>query len=283
MKNDISNFVISVAHAAISLSATEDTVIESILGQLVTMSKYLGDPSRDYVILGEGNTSARVNEDAFLVKASGTEMKESKADNFVQVLFQPLLELLDEPNVSDAQIGQVFAKAKVDAHASHHPSMETVLHAVCLQLPDVNFVAHTHPTAINRLTCSVGFENALKGRLFPDEIVVNGITPLLIPYADPGLPLAHEMLKPLNRYMDEYGRHPQIILLQNHGLVALGTTAQQVIQATDMAVKTARILWGTYAFGGPNFLSIEAIKRIYSRPDEHYRQKILGTDGTDSF
>jgi len=49
-----------------------------------------------------------------------------------------------------------------------------MFHALALQLDGVNFVGHTHPTAINALTCSVGFEQAVSGRLFPDEIVICG-------------------------------------------------------------------------------------------------------------
>jgi hypothetical protein len=44
---------------------------------------------------------------------------------------------------------------------------------------------------------------------------------------------------------------------------------------TATMVKTARILLGTYALGGPHFMSEENVRRIYTRPDEHYRQKML--------
>jgi hypothetical protein len=42
-----------------------------------------------------------------------------------------------------------------------------------------------------------------------------------------------------------------------------------------MAVKAARILAGTYAMGGPRFMSTQAVARIHTRPDEHYRQKVI--------
>ena len=41
-----------------------------------------------------------------------------------------------------------------------------------------------------------------------------------------------------------------------------------------MAVKTARILLGAYALGGPHFISGEAVERIHTRPDELYRRKV---------
>ncbi len=40
---------------------------DAILTQLVSMSRNLGDPINDYVILGEGNTSAQVDGDSFWV------------------------------------------------------------------------------------------------------------------------------------------------------------------------------------------------------------------------
>jgi ribulose-5-phosphate 4-epimerase/fuculose-1-phosphate aldolase len=47
------------------------------------------------------------------------------------------------------------------------------------------------------------------------------------------------------------------MLLQNHGLVALGSSPQEVMDITEMMVKTARILMNTYALGGPHFVDHE--------------------------
>ena len=249
---------------------------DETLNQLVEMSRNLGDPINDYVILGEGNTSVRLDESSFYVKASGTELRTIEADGFVQVDFERVLAMLDGSALSDQAVKQGLIEAKTDPAAAGHPSVETALHAVCLQLAGVNFVGHTHPTAINRLTCSAAFETAVRGRLFPDEIVVCGPAPLIIPYVDPGLPLAREIKRGIEIYLDEYGQYPKTILLKNHGLIVLAPTAQQVENITAMAVKTARILAGTYALGGPHFMSQAAVDRIYTRPDEHYRQRIIG-------
>ena len=66
-----------------------------------------------------------------------------------------------------------------------------------------------------------------------------------------------------------------MILLQNHGLIALGRTATEVENITAMYVKTARVLLGTYALGGPRFLTARDVKRIHTRPDEAYRLEKL--------
>ncbi len=246
-----------------------------ILEQLVTLSRNLGDPARDYTILGEGNTSARAGDGSFWVKASGAELRTIDAGGFVEVRFDRVLALLDAPALSDAEIKQGLTEAKVDPASAGHPSVETVLHALCLQLAGVNFVGHTHPTAVNAITCSVGFEAAFAGRLFPDEIVVCGPAPVLVPYVDPGPPLARAVLERIQAHIAEYGEAPKVIHMQNHGLIALGRTAQQVENITAMAVKTARVLAGSYALGGPRFMTPQAVARIHTRPDEHYRQRVI--------
>jgi hypothetical protein len=43
-----------------------------------------------------------------------------------------------------------------------------------------------------------------------------------------------------------------------------------------MAEKAAEIFVGAAALGGPVFLTAEQSERIAGRPDEHYRQKMLG-------
>jgi rhamnose utilization protein RhaD (predicted bifunctional aldolase and dehydrogenase) len=246
-----------------------------ILNQLITMSNNLGNPINDYVILGEGNTSSRVDDETFWVKASGTQLNGIDQSGFVQVRFDRVLPLLNDTELSDTDITNRLNAAKVDQTQTRHPSVETFLHALTLQLDGINFVGHTHPTAINSLTCSVGFEQAVSGRLFPDEIVLCGPAPVSIPYTDPGLALARKMRDQINEFIETYKEIPRVIFMQNHGLIVLGRTAQQVENITAMTVKTARILLGAYAAGGPNLLSQENVNRIHTRPDEHYRRKLL--------
>ncbi len=248
---------------------------EDILGQLVALSNNLGKPELDYIILGEGNTSAQADEDTFWVKASGYQMRTIGRDGFVRASRKKVLEILEQSSLSDDEVKQRLQQAKVDQSTSH-PSVETVLHAICLELEGVNFVGHTHPTAINSVTCSAAFETAVSGNLFPDQIVVCGPAPVVVPYVDPGIPLARKVQTLINLYLDEYGESPKVILMQNHGLIALGRTPQQVENITAMAVKSARVLLGTYALGGPNFMSAQAVSRIHTRPDELLRRRIIG-------
>jgi rhamnose utilization protein RhaD (predicted bifunctional aldolase and dehydrogenase) len=246
-----------------------------ILSQLIKMSRALGDPANDYVILGEGNTSARADAETFWIKASGTSLRTLTAEGLVRMGFQPVLRMLEGQDLTDEETKQALIDAKVDPEADGHPSIETMLHALALTLPGVNFVGHTHPTAVNAVLCSKGAEDAIRGRLFPEEVTFCGPAPAYVPYADPGLPLAHAVRDALKQHIDEWGEPPKVILMRSHGLIALGRTAAEVETITAMYVKTARVLLGTYALGGPQFMTDEAVMRIHTRPDEVLRRQKL--------
>jgi rhamnose utilization protein RhaD (predicted bifunctional aldolase and dehydrogenase) len=244
-----------------------------ILTDLVAMTNALGNPALDYVILGEGNTSARADGDTFWVKASGSEMRTVTAGDFVRVRFDRVLDLLEQGDVNDEAIRIGLEGARVDPSARARPSVETVLHALALGAEGVNYVGHTHPTAVNAILCSQRAEELVSGRLFPDEIVYCGLSLVYVPYTDPGVPLARKIRSSLSDYCRETGLPPKVILVQNHGMLALGRSASEVQNVTAMYVKTARILAGACSMGGPHFLSPEHAERIHGRPDEHYRRQ----------
>ncbi len=248
---------------------------ESIRQQLLAMTNRLGRPERDYVILGEGNTSARIDADTFWVTASGFELGSLGADGFVQVRFDRILPFLSGKELADDEVRRTLIAAKADGRAEPRPSVETFMHAALLTVEGVKFIGHTHPTAVNRFTCSRAFCDGAAGRLFPDEIVLCGPAPVIVPYVDPGLPLARAIHERVRAFIAARGLRPKVVLLQNHGLIALGSSAREVEDITAMAVKGARILAGTFAFGGPNFLPDQVVERIHGRADEHYRQRVI--------
>jgi rhamnose utilization protein RhaD (predicted bifunctional aldolase and dehydrogenase) len=250
---------------------------DTILSQLVAMSRNLGDPAMDYAILGEGNTSARADADSFWVKASGTSLRTMDPSGLVRVNFAPILNALDCESLSDVEVRQILESSRADADVKVMPSVETFLHALALQLEGVNFVGHTHPTAINSVLCSQAAVEAVEGRLFPDQIVYCGPASVYIPYTDPGMILAKTVRKAIIEFGDAWGQVPKVIMMQNHGLIALGKSAADVENITAMAVKSARVLIGVYSMGGPNFLTPQQVDRIQNRPDEHYRKSIWGT------
>jgi len=247
----------------------------NVLDKLITLTRRLAEPERDYVILAEGNTSAKVDDKTFWVKASGRGMGGIDASGFVEMRFDAVRAVLEGEPLSDDALKARLAEARVNPATTARPSVEVMLHAAALTVGGALYVGHTHPTAINAILCAQGAEQAVSGRLFPDEIVICGPAPIFVPYTDPGQPLAQEVLRRMLAYLDTYGEPPKVILMQNHGLVALGKSPEDVEAITAMAVKTARVLQGAFSLGGPHFLTPEAVARIHSRPDELYRRQLL--------
>ena len=246
------------------------------LDQLLSLSHELGREERKLAILGEGNTSTRASADTFVVKASGSNLATLSPLGVAECRFAQLLALLAKKSLPDAAIDEALYASRVDADAKK-PSVEAIFHAWLLTLPGVNFVGHTHPVAVNRLLCSKHAPTFAQRRLFPDEVVCCGTESVLVPYADPGLKLALAIRTAVVGFTRRLDCAPRLILLENHGLIALGATAASVLAATLMAVKAAEIFAGAAALGGkPQFLSAAQVARIARRPDEHYRQKMLG-------
>lgn len=139
----------------------------------------------------------------------------------------------------------------------------------------VRYIGHTHPVAVNRLLCSAHAETFAKRRIFPDEVVLCGPESAFVPYVDPGLPLAFAIRDAVRDYMARYDEAPKVILLANHGMIALGQSSTEVLNITAMCVKAAEILWGALATGEVRFMSEADVMHIYKRPDEIYRRKLF--------
>lgn len=246
------------------------------LHRLLELSHQLGREERRLAILGEGNTSTRVSADTFLVKASGSNLATLSDTGVTECKISALLPLLDKKAMTDAAIDEALFASRLNTEAKK-PSVEAIFHAYLLTLPGVNFIGHTHPIAVNQVLCSKHARTFAKRRLFPDEIVCCGVESVFVPYTDPGLKLAQAIRAAVVAYIKRLARAPRVILLENHGFIALGATPESVLAATLMGAKAAEIFVGAAAAGGqPRFLTPAQVVRIAGRPDEHYRQKALG-------
>jgi len=245
-----------------------------ILSDLLTLSHEIGREDRGLAILGEGNTSVRLSDDTFAVKASGTCLGTLKEEDIVECHFSALLPLLEKKSLSDKEIDDALLAARLDPKAKK-PSVEAVFHAWLLTLPGINYVGHAHATAVNQVLCSPRARDFASNRMFPDEIVCCSVASVLVPYTDPGLQLAQAIRRETEAFIQKLGLQPRIILIQNHGTIALGSTWQAVLTAMLMAEKAAKIFVGAAVLGGPVFFSKANVERIAGRPDEAYRQRAL--------
>jgi rhamnose utilization protein RhaD (predicted bifunctional aldolase and dehydrogenase) len=244
------------------------------LEELVALSRDLGREERHLTILGEGNTSAALDDGTFYVKASGHRLGTITRGGFSQVRLADVMKLLDGSAPSEAALHEALMASLVDG-SDTKPSIETLLHALCLVAGGARFVAHTHAEAAAAILCSVHGAEPFLSHIFPDAIVVCGKVPAVVPYADPGFELAVAVRRSLRDYAEAHGRPPKLLLLVNHGIMALGQTAAEALNITLMAEKWARILHGTLSIGGPRYLPGAEVERIDQRLDELYRRQRL--------
>ena len=244
------------------------------LETLLKLSHDLANPLKPLAILGEGNTSARLSDKTFLVKASGSCLGSLRKEDVVECRVDVLLQMLDETGLSDAEIDGRLMESRVDAK-SKKPSVEALFHAWLLTLQGIHYVGHTHAPAVNAILCSPRARQFATKRILPDEIVCCDVESVFVPYTDPGLRLAREIRTRTGSFMKKYQQPPRVVLLENHGIVSLGRTTEAVLSAMLMAEKTAGIWLDAAALGGPVFLSPKQVARIAGRPDEAWRRKVL--------
>ncbi len=246
----------------------------SNIQSLLDLSHQLGEEKRGLAILGEGNTSMRLDNDLFAVKASGSSLSTLDAGGVARCRRAQVTELFEHPEFSDDEIETALLASRA-FESDRKPSTEALFHAYLLGLPDVHFVGHTHPIAVNAIVCSPRASEFASKRLFPDEIVCCGAQSVWVPTINPGVPLARKIREEVEAFRQKWNQVPRLILLGNHGIIALGKTPDAVLATTLMAEKAAHIWLGAAALGGPTFLSDDQVEYIAGWNAEAYRQKVL--------
>jgi rhamnose utilization protein RhaD (predicted bifunctional aldolase and dehydrogenase) len=229
-------------------------------------------------VLGEGNASARIDHATMLVTTSGSQLASLTATDLVEVDLDAALALATGPGGGDAALEPDALAATVRSTSGAHrpvPSIETVLHALVLARTGATFVGHTHPTAVLGLACSDRAAEAFAAPIFPDEVVVCGPAHLVVPYASPGPALAGALDDALARHLGDHGVWPRSIILTNHGLLALGATAAEVLAVTTMVAKSARIRAAALAVGELVPLPAAEVRALSERSDEVRRRRLL--------
>ena len=241
--------------------------------ELVRLTRSLGEPERDLVILAEGNTSVSAGDGTFWVKASGVRMRAAGRDDFVRMSAAPLIALLDGPELTEGELKAATIAARIEGELS--PSIEAIFHALCTHEFGAFSAAHTHPTAVNSILCSTRSEELGRGVLFPDQAVILGAETVFVPYQAPGIALARAVRDALRDFVDRTGERPRTVWLENHGLLALGSSTAEVLAIVEMASKFARILAGALAVGEPRWLSSEQAHSLVKRDDEVERLALI--------
>ncbi|HUJ75658.1 MAG TPA: SDR family NAD(P)-dependent oxidoreductase, partial [bacterium] len=183
----------------------------------------------DFVIAGGGNTSVK-DRTVMAIKASGVSLRDITEQGFVELSREQVRAILgrtysDDALRREAQIKDDLARSRTRPEAGGRPSVEASLH----EMLEWRLVVHTHPFAINALTCGVRGEKTAR-ELFGDEA-------LWVPYTDPGYRLAMLMQEKLTAYRAAHRGDPRIVLMQNHGLVVAADTPAEIGSITDEVVR----------------------------------------------
>ncbi|MET3807378.1 rhamnose utilization protein RhaD (predicted bifunctional aldolase and dehydrogenase) [Nakamurella sp. UYEF19] len=238
---------------------------ELVTQELLELTRSLGRPERDLVILAEGNTSQLLDDGRVVVKASGSNMASATSDDFVTVEVGPFVDLLQRENCTQDEVTAAL-DAGVVGGQRRRGSIEALVHVAVQAVSPAGFVGHTHPTAILGLMASVRAQEAYGYWVYSDEAVVIG-RPLYVPYASPGIELGQVFYHALRGYADQYGQLPQLVLLGNHGIVAIAPTAAGVDGISAMAVKGAQVRAAAYAVGGVSPVPAESVAKFLARAD----------------
>lgn len=206
-----------------------------------------------YTICGEGNVSVRVDDNSFLVKASGTSL---------YTLSESDLTLCD---MDGKQLNANDKKA----------SIETLFHAWIMRtFPEINYIAHSHPPHTTKILCSDSLQNFANNRWFPDQIVRNGRKSCVVPYAPPGQKILKLVIKHVTEFVEREGYFPKLILLQNHGIITASASHVDCAASSLMCEKSAEIFIGAQNLGGVNFLTINEVDDVDQCPNENYRRNM---------
>lgn len=231
------------------------------LSQLLWLSHEIGREERGLALGGEGSVSARLDAHHFGIRASATTLHEADAAQTCRCDLKAIGALIDSQGADAADLHAALTKTVEPEQP--RPTIEALFHAWLLQLEGVSYVAHCHPIGCLQILCSPAAERFAEYRMFPDEVIATGPQSALVPYYEPGAPLAREIRAKVNLYTRRsIGRPPRLILLQNHGIIALGSTPQNVLSTVLMAEKAAQVFVGAARLGGPTFMTQPMVMRI---------------------
>ena len=205
-----------------------------------------------YCVGMEGNVSGKENGN-ITIKSSGAKLNSMSINDWVTL---------------DSEGKQITTDDK-------KPSMELSFHTYLLSFEGIKYVAHTHPINCLKVLCTNQSGLFANTRLFPDQVIFNGIKSCLVPYAKPGEDLTELIKFHVKKFILKEFYFPKLILLENHGVISCGNSITECIISTDICEKAASIFLGSVALGDVRFLSDKQINDLVMDDKEKYRQQQL--------
>ncbi len=197
------------------------------LDALVKISKYAGERF-DLVQAGGGNSSVKQDDGTMLIKASGFLLSDLDASNgYSRVITKQIADIvkdetiINETNKREREIlaSNLVKSATIDKN--NRPSIETLLHSFLLK-----YTLHTHPIVVNMIVAQRNWKDILVS-IFGDEEIA------LIEYKTPGIELALILAAELRKFKTI----PNIIFLQNHGLIVTSIDNNEIKTKTEYVLQ----------------------------------------------
>ncbi len=206
--------------------------------------------ARFFVASNDGNISARLGEDRFLITPTSVNKGDLAPEDLLLL---------------DAQ-GRVLAGAR-------KPSSETKMHlAIYRQRADVQAVVHAHPPA------ATGFA-ACRIRLDQDVLLPEVIFSLgRIGFAEYGTPTTDE----IPRAVEKEIAGCEALLLANHGALTVGAEVMAAYYRMEVLEMYARVRLVTRIVGQPAALSSDEVAELHRvRERQGWGRKGTGLAGID--
>ena len=176
---------------------------------LVEISKYAGERF-DLVQAGGGNSSVKFDNDEMIIKASGFLLSDvNENSGYSRVKTSQIANIVKNNQILNSEdkreresiTSNLVKIATIDKE--NRPSIETLLHSFLYK-----YTLHTHPIVVNMIVIQKNWKEILKV-IFKEKSIA------LVEYKTPGIELALELDKTLQNFKEI----PNIIFLQNHGLI----------------------------------------------------------------
>lgn len=197
---------------------------------------------KNLVVGPGGNTSARAG-DIVYIKASGVAFEDAVQDDYVGI---------------DLKTGKVVGTFK-------KPSCEILMHIGCYTVrEDVGAVVHTH----SPYATAVASAGMTIPPFFPDYVALMGAE---IPRVDYVVPAGKEMAD----LVVEAVRKHNVVLLANHGVVAVGANVREAYFRALCCEAAAQTFIAGKLLGGIRPFTAEEVQQITKLEAEDYRRELL--------
>lgn len=201
-------------------------LLREALKDLEMISKAVGTHP-DLVQGGGGNTSVKIDQELMAIKASGYRLDQvTESDGFAIVNYRNIAEYVNTSciasNADYEEAGADLLKqntVQLEGYKALRPSVETGFHSILKK-----YVVHTHPVYANILCCSKEGQ-----RLVEQLFDAKRMHCVWVPYIMPGFHLTLRLKGIIQQYMNDRGLFPQVVFMQNHGLIVTADDARECL------------------------------------------------------